>query len=95
MQGFKVLLLDDEGKPANHGTILRQIMPESYLVQFAKAPASCRICGLAEMSTWQLFPNDKQMNAFIAAIVAAQKPPPAPPKKKAPRKKKVKSNGTK
>ncbi len=107
MQGFKFLIIDKQGKPASHGTILQMITPERYLCHFARVPSSCRIHRLEVLENWHLFPNDDDMNAYIAAIVKRNEPPPPPkkkPRKKKPRKKtlararelanKVKTNDT-
>ena len=77
MEGMKFLILNQEGKPANHGTIAQRITPEKYLCQFDRTPTSCRVCRIEEIEGWNLFPTDKEMNAFIKAL--EPKKPPAPP----------------
>lgn len=68
MQGLKFLLLNQEGKPINHGLIVERITPEKYLCQFERNPPSARVCDLQEIQLWNLFPTDDAMNAFIASV---------------------------
>ena len=83
MQGMRFLVLDKNGIPINHGIIAQAITPERYLCRFAATPVVSRVVRLEELETYNLFPDDKEMNAFIDAIKKAD-PPPAEsePKKK-------------
>jgi hypothetical protein len=106
MQGMRFLLLGDDGRPMNHGIVAQKVTEERYLCTFMRNPQVSRLCHVDEISTWNLFPNDDQLNSFIA-IIARQNPPAEPPKqpeppaeppggKKAPAKKasKKKANAT-
>ena len=92
MQGMRFLIVTEKG-PVNHGIIAQQITPEKYLCNFAKQPASSRVCDIEEVQQWNLFPTDNSMNAFISAIqqqnaAPTETPPkiPGAPKKKAKKK---------
>ena len=87
MQGMKFLIIDAQGKPFNHGTIIRELTPTKYVCQFTRIPSSVRTVDIAEVETWHLFPNDDLLNEFIVAL----KPKPGKVtevKKKAAKKKK-------
>ncbi len=90
MQGMRFLMLDKNGLPFNHGIIAKEITPTKYLCQFTRVPASARVCDIAEIETWHIFPTDEAMNTFIAAL-SKDKPPADPPKKKKGRKKSSKT----
>lgn len=108
MQGMKFLIVGQDGRPVNHGTIVNQVGAEKFLCQFARQPTCCRLVHTDEILGWNLFPNDDGLNAFILSIQAQtgepEKPvetppeldvdpkPTQPPKKKAKRKAKKKSN---
>lgn len=68
MQSMRLLLLGKDGKPANHGEIVREITPTKYLCYFAVTPSYCRVCDITEVQNWLLFPDDNRMNAFILAL---------------------------
>lgn len=76
MQGFKFLVLDQQGAAVNHGIIAQTITPEKYLCQFARKPTSCRVVRIEEIETWNLFPDDDSMNNFVSALNANIEPPP-------------------
>ena len=75
MQGMRFLLVNEAG-PINHGVIVKEITPEKYLCTFARVPQSSRVCDITEIQGWNLFPNDDQMNAFIASLQKQKAPPP-------------------
>jgi len=84
MESLRFLLLNTDGIPINHGVIAKQITPEKYLCQFSKVPAVARVCDITEIQGWNLFPTDKALNEFIAAIqkgkkLPAKSTPPTPP----------------
>ena len=108
MQGLRWLMLGSDGKPANHGEILKEILATKYLCHFAATPSYSRVVDIAEIQRWLLFPDDNRMNAFIlalrrqelAAAVAAKPPPTEPPQEydpdpKPPAKKKTKKKAAK
>lgn len=108
MQGMRFLLLDENGRPFNHGVIVNKVTDERYLCTFARNPQVSRLCHVDEIGAWNLFPTDDAMNSFILSIQAQtgepEKPvetPPVldidpkstqPPKKKAKKKAKKKVN---
>lgn len=96
MQGMKFLILNKDGKPINHGIIATQITPEKYLCSFTRNPPVSRVCDLSEIQSWNLFPTDDALNAFIAMIVKRDTPPPKKKKrkKKAAKKTSKKSSGS-
>lgn len=77
MIGFKFLVLGQENKPLNHGTIIEKVGEGKYLCQFTRIPTSCRVVDVTEIQGWNLFPTGDAMNAFIAAL---EKKPADPPK---------------
>ncbi len=98
MIGFKFLVLGQENKPLNHGTIIEKVTDGKYLCQFTRVPTSCRVVDVSEIQGWNLFPTDDAMNAFITAL--EKKPPADPPKdppkpNPRPRKIRAKSNDKK
>lgn len=80
MIGFKFLVLGQENKPLNHGTIIEKVAEAKYLCQFTRVPTSCRVVDVAEIQGWNLFPTDDAMNEFIAALGKKPPPPVDPPK---------------
>lgn len=76
MQGMRFLLMAEAG-PINHGIITSRVTEDKYLCTFMRNPQSSRLCTTDEIATWNLFPNDEAMNAFIAAL--QEQPPAAPP----------------
>lgn len=78
MQGMRFLLLGDDGRPVNHGIITQRVTEERYMCTFVRNPQVSRLCHVDEIATWNLFPNDEQMNAFISEIVKLNAPPPQP-----------------
>lgn len=85
MQGMRFLMLGETGQPVNHGVIQQKTTEERYLCTFFRQPQVSRLCHVDEIGTWNLFPNDDAMNAFISAIraenpPAGDKPPVDPPK---------------
>lgn len=68
MQSMRFLILGKDGKPANHGEILREITSSKYLCHFAATPSYSRVCDIEEVQNWLLFPDDTRMNAFILAL---------------------------
>lgn len=87
MQGMRFLLLNEDGKPINHGLIAQKITPEKYLCSFTRNPPVSRVCDLTEIQGWNLFPTDDALNIFIESI--AKDPDKAPPAGKKKRKKKA------
>lgn len=90
MIGFKFLILGQENKPLNHGTIIEKVTEGKYLCQFTRIPTSCRVVDVAEIQGWNLFPTDDGMNEFIQALEKKPPTPPADPPKDPP-----KTNGSK
>lgn len=84
MQGMRFLLLNEKGKPINHGIISQKITPEKYLCTFTRNPQVSRVCDITEIEGWNLFPTDDALNDYIEAIRKEEKvaAPPAdsPPK---------------
>jgi len=78
MQGMRFLLLGEDSRPVNHGIIAQKVTEDRYLCTFFRNPQVSRLCHVDEISTWNLFPNDETMNAFINEIVK-QIPPANPP----------------
>lgn len=68
MQGMRFVLLGEKGIPLNHGQILQKVTEDRYLCQFARKPTVCRLCHVDEISTWNLFINDDNVNEFIASL---------------------------
>ena len=64
---MRFLLLSKDGKPLNHGIIVREITPEKFLCQFARNPPVARVCDISEIQNWNLFPTDEALNAFISS----------------------------
>ena len=79
MQGMRFLILNEEGKPINHGIIAQRITPEKYLCSFTRNPPVARVCDLTEIQGWNLFPTDDAMNAFIESIQKDLNKTPPPP----------------
>lgn len=77
MIGFKFLILGQENKPLNHGTIIEKVTEGKYLCQFTRIPTSCRVVDVTEIEGWNLFPTDDALNGFITAL---EKKPADPPK---------------
>lgn len=75
MQGMRFLVLDQEGRPVNHGNIVQKVSDEKYLLQFMRAPSSCRLVHTDEIMGYTLFPTDEALNQFIAELTK-QVPPP-------------------
>ncbi len=82
MEGMHFLLVNEQGKPMGHGVIAQRINQDRYLCTFARQPQVSRVVGVDEIATWNLFPNQDAMNAFIAALPKAKPAPGAPPPKK-------------
>ena len=80
MQGMKFLMIGEDGRPFNHGIIAQKVTDERYLCTFARQPQVSRLCHVDEIATWQLFPTDEMMNAFITQL-AKENPPNPPPGK--------------
>ncbi len=78
MQGMRFLLLGDDGRPVNHGVITQRVTEERYMCTFVRNPQVSRLCHVDEISSWNLFPNDEQMNAFITEIMKLNPPEPPP-----------------
>jgi hypothetical protein len=91
MQGMKFLIVGQDGRPVNHGTIVNQVGAEKFLCQFARSPSVCRLVHTDEILGWNLFPTDELMNAFITDLTQNNPPAEDPPGKdpKQPQKKKV------
>jgi len=77
MQGMRFLLLNEKG-PINHGIITQRVTEDKYLCTFMRNPQSSRLVTTDEITTWNLFPNDEALNAFIAAIPKQDPGAPAP-----------------
>jgi len=78
MQGMLFLVVNQEGRPVNHGVIAEKITAEKYLCHFAANPPSARVCDIAEIQQWNLFPTDETLNTFIKALSKNEPPPPPP-----------------
>ncbi len=81
MEGMHFLLLNEQGKPMGHGVIASRINQDRYLCTFLRAPQVSRVVHVDEIGTWNLFPNQDGMNAFIAALPKAKPAPGTPPPK--------------
>jgi hypothetical protein len=46
-----------------------------YLVQFMNKPSFHRVCQVEELQGWLLFPEQKELNAWIQAQAGAPPPP--------------------
>lgn len=79
MEGMHFLLVNEQGKPMGHGVIAQRINQDRYLCTFLRNPQVSRVVGIDEIGTWNLFPNQDAMNAFIAQLPKA-KPAPDPKK---------------
>lgn len=75
MQGMRFLVINEKG-PVNHGIIQQKLTDEKYLVTFVRIPQVSRVASLDEISTWNLFPNEDAMNAFIVDLRKQQATPP-------------------
>jgi hypothetical protein len=96
MQGWHFLILDEDGRPYNHGRILEKITPHKYLCRFNREPVASRVCDLSEIQKWNLFPSKKEMDAFILEILKPVTPllPPEQKLKKVMKKKTAKKTKT-
>ena len=81
MEGMNFLLVNEQGKPMGHGIIASRINENRYLCTFLRQPQVSRVVGVDEIATWNLFPNQDAMNAFVAALPKSPGTPPPPPSK--------------
>lgn len=78
MQGMRFVLLGEKGVPINHGQILQKVTEDRYLCQFARKPTVCRLCHVDEISGWNLFISDDNVNEFIASLKGRADAPSKP-----------------
>jgi hypothetical protein len=68
MQGYHFLVVTQDG-PISQGVIQRQLTENYYLCKFITSPVVTRVIGLAQIETWNLFPNEEEMADFVTTIV--------------------------
>lgn len=81
MQGLIGLIIN-ENTIVNSVKVLGPAGTDAWLVRFQNAPVFQKIISVNEMSTWLLFQNDKELQAFVKEHEAPGEgeltPPPGP-----------------
>lgn len=70
MQGMRFLLLNQQQQPINNGVITQRVTEDRYMCTFLREPQVSRLCHVEEIGTWNLFPNDEQLNQFLLVLQA-------------------------
>jgi hypothetical protein len=72
MQGFRFIILGQDGAVVNNGIILSRVTDDRYLCTFVRKPSTTRLVHVEEISQWNLFPNEDAVKEFIDALSEAQ-----------------------
>ena len=79
MQGMRFLLINEQGAIINNGVITQRVTEERYMCTFMRPPQVSRLVHVDEIATWNLFPNDEAVQAFVNELQQQPEGGPTPP----------------